>query len=170
MKKLPSLSDLQQVLEYSQDTGNFVWLVNRTSKRAGDVAGYKINTRGYVGIKFRGDSYRAHWLAWLYVHGEVPEGFFIDHVNGDPSDNRIANLRLATSAENSRNRSRSGQTRSNRWRGVSKNGKWFTARIRTGLEEGRKATYLGCFLDEREAAEEYMFAAIKYHGEFARLD
>jgi hypothetical protein len=43
-------------------------------------------------------------LIWIYNHGPIPCGSQIDHKNGDRSDNRIENLRLATNAENADNR------------------------------------------------------------------
>ena len=43
-------------------------------------------------------------LAWVLFYGEaIPEGLVIDHINGDPSDNRIVNLRLVTQKDNARN-------------------------------------------------------------------
>lgn len=46
----------------------------------------------------------AHVLIWKMHNGPVPDGFIIDHEDGDSTNNRIANLRLVTSAGNSRNK------------------------------------------------------------------
>lgn len=66
---------------------------------------------GYRYISFRGRHYYAHRLAWLIVKGEWPKNH-IDHINGVKDDNRIANLRDVSSAENHRNMKihRSGKT------------------------------------------------------------
>ena len=58
--------------------------------------------RGYVLISIDGTRYPAHRLAWLYIYGQWPNGQ-IDHINRNPSDNRIVNLREATVAENGHN-------------------------------------------------------------------
>lgn len=62
---------------------------------------------GYVAIVLDGRSFLAHRLAWLYVHGKLPDGLVIDHINGVKNDNRIENLRLVSAWQNSfNNRSR----------------------------------------------------------------
>jgi hypothetical protein len=61
---------------------------------------WKQNSLGYVQIKISGKLYHAHRLAWLYVYGYMPEKE-IDHINRIRDDNRIANLREATSQLNS---------------------------------------------------------------------
>lgn len=100
------LKRLQEVLSYDKDTGVFVNLVNRNSRAiAGQVAG-NVNNKGYVRITIDGYIYAAHRLAWLFVHGEFPQGEgepFIDHINGDKADNRIENLRVSSTAANQRN-------------------------------------------------------------------
>lgn len=95
--------ELRELLDYDPASGVFRWRhTTRGYVQKGRVAGcYTKNW--YVNICVRGRNYGAHRLAWLYVHGEWPPKF-IDHVNGDLSDNRIANLRPATRAQNGANR------------------------------------------------------------------
>lgn len=48
-----------------------------------------------------------HLIVWELHHGKVPDGMAIDHINGDPSDNTISNLRLVNQVVNCRNRRKS---------------------------------------------------------------
>ena len=94
--------ELKELLHYGPETGIFVWKVSPTrSVHVGDVAG-TIHHLGYREIKIGGRLYRAHRLAWLYVYGKFPDDQ-IDHINQDPGDNRITNLRDATASKNQRN-------------------------------------------------------------------
>ena len=96
------IQEINSVLDYNPETGVFVWKRNlRGPVKAGDVAG-KINGKGYRQIKVGGVSYMAHRLAWLFVYGEMPSKE-IDHINRDPLDNRICNLREASRSENCKN-------------------------------------------------------------------
>lgn len=67
----------------------------------GAIAGTS-DPRGYRVIRIDKVMHAAHRLAWFYVHGRWPEPG-VDHRNGDKSDNRIANLREATAAQNLEN-------------------------------------------------------------------
>lgn len=97
-----TVEDFHSLLDYNHNTGIFTWKVNRRgSVKAGDVAG-KINGKGYRQIKILGVSYMAHRLAWLFVNGRFPV-YEIDHINRDPLDNRISNLREAKRIDNCRN-------------------------------------------------------------------
>ena len=87
---------LRELLSYDPDTGLFRWSKNKGSKDAGELAGC-VSPKGYILIGIDGCLYLAHRLAWLYVHGEFPEKD-IDHRDQDKSNNRICNLRLATSS------------------------------------------------------------------------
>ncbi len=95
----------------------------------------------------------------------MPEAERVDHINGDGTDNRRANLRAATHAQNMRNRKKHKNNTSG-FKGVSPmRGKW-RAQIRF---EGRKH-HLGIFDSPEEAAEAYDEAARRLHGEFARTN
>ncbi len=58
---------------------------------------------GYRVVGVAGVKYRVHRLVWEYFNGPIPDGYEIDHVNGNPADNRIENLRLATRSQNGMN-------------------------------------------------------------------
>jgi hypothetical protein len=69
------------------------------------VAGTKRHD-GYITIKLFRVSFLVHRLAWALHTGAWPEDQ-IDHINRDPSDNRVVNLRESTDRENNRNLGRS---------------------------------------------------------------
>jgi hypothetical protein len=105
------------------------------------------------------------------MHREImnaPVGLLVDHRNGNGLDNRRANLRLATSSQNSCNCRKDKSKTSSRFRGVyfDKSMHRWVARIRHQAKRIR----LGGFYNEITAAKAYDTAAKKYHGEFARLN
>lgn len=110
--------------------------------------------------------YAAHRLAWLIVTGRWPE-HTIDHINGDPSDNRFCNLREATAAENLRHR---GIMKSNK-SGV-KGVHWFKQynKWRAIIVARGKQIFLGHFDNIEDAKAAYRQAAVELHGEFARFE
>ena len=105
---------LKSLLTYDPDTGEFRWREQRSNRAPkGSLAGCR-DHYGYIVIRIDGVLHKAHRLAWLYVHGCLPNKG-IDHINQTPSDNRICNLREADQHENNQNRrvqrnSRSGLT------------------------------------------------------------
>lgn len=155
---------LREQLSYDPDTGLFCWRVRRRGIRRGrDVAGARKGL-GYWHIRINYQLHMAHRLAWLYVNGEWPVGP-LDHINGNPGDNRIANLRIATGAENSRNISKHARNTSG-LRGVDFRkgmGRW-----RATIMVDRKKMHLGYFDTAAEAARAYDEAASRLHGEFGR--
>jgi hypothetical protein len=93
---------LREVLAYCEETGVFTWKVSNSNRaKVGGVAGC-IHVSGYRVINVDGCAYKAHRLAWLYVHGEWPVAD-IDHINGVRDENRIANLRSVTRSVNQQN-------------------------------------------------------------------
>ncbi len=96
------------------------------------------------------------------------DGFVVDHINGDPLDNRRRNLRYCTQAQNNMNNSgHRRSTRTSDYKGVhyrKATGRWLAC-IRTG----GKLKHIGSYASELEAARAYNAAALARHGEYARL-
>jgi hypothetical protein len=139
---------------------------NYNAKHAGKEAFTFKDVDGYLHGKVFGAKLQAHRVIWKLVHGVDPDT--IDHINGDPSDNRLENLRDCTVAENSRNYAKAPGG-SSRFRGVCwiKRDKAWAARI----SDGRSGTVsLGNYRDEVLAAKAYDRAARERHGEFATLN
>jgi len=63
------------------------------------------NLKGYLVVNIRnGDTKvqcRVHRIIWISANGVLPNGYVIDHINNDKTDNRLCNLQLLTSAQNS---------------------------------------------------------------------
>lgn len=156
---------LRELLSYDAQTGLFTWRVSRPGRygRVGAVAGF-FDSSGHRRICLDCETYAAHRLAWLYVHGEWPVGD-IDHKDTVRSNNAIDNLRPATNAENHFNMRRHRDNASG-FKGVDfhrKVGRW-----RAVIHVGGKQSHLGYF-DTAEAAHAvYVAAATEHYGEFAR--
>jgi hypothetical protein len=84
---------------YCGDTG---WLIHKTGRRKGERAGTLHALDGYRNVRIGRIMYREHRVIWAMVYGYCPL-MFLDHINGDRSDNRIANLREATNSQNMQN-------------------------------------------------------------------
>ncbi len=130
----------------------------------------KKGTRNFYAVR-RVRGTKGSKLATIYMHHElidVADGLLIDHVNQDSMDNRRANLRGATRAQNIRNRKKFSNSSGSKYKGIYRykdKNRW-VARI---MFE-KKRIHLGTFCDEIEAAKAYDRAAIKYHREFASLN
>lgn len=150
---------LKDCLSYDPEAGLFRWVVKRKGTLRSKFAGSKM-ANGYIAICIDGRDYTAHRLAWIYVHGVEPSGC-IDHINGDKSDNRIANLRDVSQVINMQNVYAAKSNSKTGLRGVSWHAqrKKYTARIKSG------ARYLSLGLhDTPEAAHAaYMEAKRRLH-------
>jgi hypothetical protein len=100
MKNKLTQKRLKEVLRYYPGSGIFRWRT-RERRKKNIIAGYK-NSRGYIQIMIDGKKHPAHRLAFLYVHGYFPEND-IDHIDRNPSNNKIKNLREVSRQCNMRN-------------------------------------------------------------------
>jgi hypothetical protein len=150
---------LKKILSYDPETGLFHWRI-KPSRRftAGMQAGTAVN--GYIRIHTNGRQYGAHRLAWLYIYGVEPE-HQIDHINGNPSDNRIVNLRQATALENAQNIRKPQKNNSHGNLGVTYDPKKKLWRSRISVNGTRK--YIGKFKTQEQAAQAYLEAKRAMH-------
>ena len=143
MKRLtaPSQEILTKILSYDPDTGLLTWKATRGGAKAGTVAGRVRNKYRQVGVL--GIRYTATLIIWKLVYDEDLEpGLYIDHINRNPDDNRLVNLRKVTGSENHYNQTRPRANPTIR-RGVRKNCRKWSATF--GNE------YLGNFATYEEA-------------------
>ncbi len=152
---------VRENMAYEPDTGVFLWKKRGFGRTLGKILGTTV-WPGYIAMKVNGVRHYAHRVAWLYVHGEWPKGQ-IDHIDGDKSNNAIANLRVATAAQNSARRRVRGKPQLSPSRGVFPHGVGFVARI----HHAGKRHYLGYFPTADAAKAAYEAKAIEIHGEFA---
>jgi len=146
--------ELKESVVYDPETGIF------TRRETGEAIGYP-DKEGYITFNVRGGSRKAHRMAWLYVHGVVPE--MVDHANGVPHDNRICNLRGASPSQSAMNRG----VRSDNTSGYK--GAYFvrsTGKYISFVKRGGKRYHLGTFNTAKEAHEAYCNKARELHGEF----
>lgn len=156
---------LKELLTYSPETGLFYWLEKRGRRQTERPAGTK-TTLGYNGIRVDGVTYGAHRLAILYMTGALPERD-VDHIDGDVTNDRFANIRECTHAQNLKNM-KMHVDNSSGFKGVytaTKGRSWFAQIFSDGTLH-----YLGSFSTKEEAAAAYNRAALSLHGDFARLN
>lgn len=167
--KLPSRYLIKEWLSYDAESGNFFWIMkpygaNRLKRTWAGTT----RRLGYVFVKLPGyPQIGAHRLAWIYVHGAIPDGMEIDHIDGNPSNNAIRNLRLATSSQQKRNKRVQSNNRSGLkgafYHSAHKGKKW-----RSQIKTENGLIFLGYFNTAEEAHAAYAKAAIKYFREFSR--
>lgn len=153
---LPPQSDLLALFRYEPETG----ALRSKSKWHPDKVIGKTESNGYIQVKIAGKYFLAQRVIWKMVTGDDPPEF-IDHKDTVRSNNRWANLRVATQSKNNHHR----RTTNTYGRGVSRARGRFQAKIMSG----RNRVYLGCFSSAEAAQAAYESAAKHIFGEFATL-
>lgn len=173
-KKIPAQEFLKDVLDYNPETGILVWCkrnprdgldpgyIDRWNARyAGLTAGY-INEQGYHCVTVQRIKCRACRLIFVYMTGKQPDGE-VDHINGNPSDDRWINLHDTTGLGNKKNLKTSKRNKSGR-KGVFNlsNGMFMTHIYANGHANTKRFATFAEAVAQREAWEQQFF------GEFTR--
>lgn len=168
---LPTADEVRELLDYNPETGALTWKVRQATdpatkwwntRYAEKQAGCR-NASGYMEVRLFDRLHLAHRLAWIWVNGEWPSSA-IDHADGNPSNNCLANLRPTNDSLNQANKKKPSTNRSG-YKGVSfrKDKGRYVAQI---MANGQYH-YLGLFDCPRKAHAAYTAAAKLHFGEYA---
>ena len=118
------------------------------------------NAAGYAQLTINKTTVLLH--RWIM---EAPADCVVDHINGNILDNRKVNLQLCTQSQNIV-KAKLRNTNTSGYRGVSKNGKGWKAKLVVSGQDKN----LGTFKTKEDAARAYNKAALEYFGSFAQLN
>lgn len=158
---------LREVFDFDPETGVFTRLVSVSNIKAGYSTPGSPAKNGYLRLRIDGRLYYSHRLAWLWVYGSWPNKN-IDHIDGNPRNNAISNLRLADQSENLQNISKSSKAQSG-LRGAyleRSTGRWCSK-----IMIDKKSIHLGTFETPEAAHAAYIDAKKRihtFHGELTR--
>ena len=157
IKQLPNKEYLQSIFEYHD--GQLFRKVDCKSFKKGMKVGW-VGKNGYFCTDVNGVRYRLHRLIYQFHYGNCPE--FLDHIDCNKSNNKIENLRPATSKQNSANRK---ITKTNKLglKGVCFDKKKYKASIKIN----GKSIHIGTFNDPNIAHFAYCKKAKELFGEFS---
>lgn len=159
-KPYATIERIRELFNYDPDTGVFTRRLACRAVKAGRIEGY-IDPKGYRRIYVDRRLYMAHRVAWAYVHGTWPADQ-IDHENHVRDDNRIANLRECTNAENRQNIKPQGYGISG-YLGVVAHSQYDPPRWVASIGLNGKRIYLGTYDTAEEAAAVYAAAKTETH-------
>ena len=149
---------IKERLCYDPKIGKVFWTNHpRWPSYKGKEAG-NVMQNGYRKIKIDGKQYLTHRIAWLLYYGKWPDGD-IDHIDGNPLNNKIKNLRDVSHSVNLQNRKSPQSKNSTKYLGVAKIGNKFRAQIHIN----KKQIYLGTFDNPIDAHKTYLKAKKEIH-------
>ena len=150
--KLPDIKFLNKELYYEEKTGE-LYYKNKGQRKSNLVSCLDVN--GYKRVTFGQESYKAHRVIWKMYYKKEPN--IIDHIDGNPSNNKIENLRSVEVCENNKNK-KMQKNNSTGYCGVYFRGKKYVARI----GKNGKVINLGYFVRKEDAIKARLDAEIKY--------
>jgi hypothetical protein len=153
---------LHELFDYKD--GQLIWKIDKkySKIKAGTIAGHEIKHQ-YIQVVIDRKTYYLHRLIFVYHNGHCPK--VLDHIDGNQANNRIENLREATSSQNGFN-SRLNVNSSTKMKNVN----WNTEanKYRVELAVNGKNKFIGYYVDPELAELVAIEARDKYHGRFAR--
>lgn len=152
--------DFRNIFTYKD--GELFWKAPRKNVRVGNKAG-GIDVKGYMRVTVDQKPYLLHRVVYMMFKGRLPK--LLDHIDGNPLNNRIENLRPCTQSQNAQNRKMQANNTSG-IKGVywNKNKNKWMARVMTK----NKREFLGYFDSLDAAAEAVNKARFLAHSNFAR--
>lgn len=153
LKELFDYKDGQLIRKISRGRGN-----SSQRWKAGTVIGHK-GAGNYILASVDYSMYKLHRLIWLWHKGYMPKKY-IDHIDGDPSNNKIENLREASCAENMQNQRKPRSNNKLGFQGVYQVNEKFRAVITTN----KKNKHLGYFDTPEQAHQAYLIEKRKQHS------
>jgi hypothetical protein len=169
-RQLPSISYLRRVLKVCPESPTGLrW---RLAMRNNSIPAYSVagnlhfdarQNRYDIQIGIGRQNFRACRIIWAIHHGTDPFPLEVDHIDRDPRNNSVENLRLATGQQNCRNQDKRTTNKSG-VKGVHFNRQ--TGRFRASIMVNWRKFNLGEYLTLEEAAAARKAAEIKYFGEF----
>jgi len=156
-----TIDEVREWLDYDPATGALTWKKLRSGINRNHAGGY--DGRGYGRIMFKRRRYMVTHVIWAWVYGVWPDQL-IDHVNRDPHDNRIMNLRKATHQQNQINKNAFNRTG---FKGVYKMNRNLAKPFYAIARVNGRNMNLGCFATVEEAAVVAQAKRYELYGEFA---
>jgi hypothetical protein len=161
LKTIP-IDEIRDYFSYNPSSGEIKNLKYRSPRAlAGQISTW--DQGRYLAIRFKGNRYAAHRVAWLLVHGSICG--VIDHINGNTYDNRLSNLRCCSVQQNMCNQ-KNRKPNSTGLKGAYRDRNSFKAQI---TYQG-KVIRIGTFKTAQEAHLAYCKVAKELNGEFATFE
>ena len=159
MYNLLPIETINSLFEYKG--GDLLWKVSRGGTSIGDIAG-RMTDNGYRVVKVNGVLYPVHRIVYQMHGGDVSQ--WVDHIDGNPLNNSIENLRGCTRTQNQHNRALNSNNTSG-VKNVYRNSVGTQWNVSVRVNGQRK--FIGGFYDLELAELVAMEARNKYHGEYA---
>ncbi len=159
---LPTIEILNELFNYDPGTGILTRAMTMASNAKAGAAVGAVDRYGYLKARVMHKEFKVHRLIWKMIHGVDPVGE-IDHIDGNPANNRADNLRLASRGENAHN-TRLFRNNSSGHKGVSwdrNSGRWDAQ-----LASGGRVVFRRTFIELSDAIEAIRAARERHHTHY----